>query len=705
MRPELVELSIESYKNLESIRLPWDSKVVLYGPNGSGKTNVLECLTLLAGTNRATWEAAPRLMWPRAGHLSVLLRVGEWELPGGPRSMDFNWPLWPSLGAESGRTFAEGLQSSQLPDPLRELLIDAAARPLIRYSLVEVKGKLGGAHSVMEISGQYSRQFDRTLCLSTAPPQWLIAQAEALPDDFAPFRTWLATAPNSRSDYPDLLGLPSSRDLPLSVQWIPRLRDGRDQMDALHEARRLATDATAGLLERIAEIEGVGRAIDPGWFVMAFLLDVLADELQHTLPEVSLDPHDDQSMLFDHERWTGNNFEAQTEYLSARTIDLLSDGERIWVDQAIGAAERQLEVLAALQAKRSAFLDRTDLESSAPEVHSAILERSKGSLEDAWAFQVSELLEILDQAMLKEVEEGATQEFRYPGEAVFRRLFWGGMKVIRIFDEPERNQHPLAVRRIAIALDRLHATGTDVVISSHSHVMLDSGIGRYLHLRRTPEGPVVESFWPTELTVLNEISAAMGLTRGELLGLRRLVLLVEGLHDEVVLNYWFGPQLRAAGVLVLPIWGTDNTPGLAQLRLVAEFLDVPVALILDRGRELDAVKALQRSVEKAGRGWYPVELEQADIVYYLPDEGMAAVIPGWPGWTQVKADRPRTKPIKTYISERYGRQLSGRLIEKALKAATEAESPTPRELVRVVSGLTAFADGAASSPHPLLGGK
>ena len=61
--PELVEVNVSKYKNLEEVHLPWTTGAVLFGPNGSGKSNLLEALTLLFGTRQSlalfNWPAMP----------------------------------------------------------------------------------------------------------------------------------------------------------------------------------------------------------------------------------------------------------------------------------------------------------------------------------------------------------------------------------------------------------------------------------------------------------------------------------------------------------------------------------------------------------------------------------------------------------------------------------------------------------------------
>jgi hypothetical protein len=199
----------------------------------------------------------------------------------------------------------------------------------------------------------------------------------------------------------------------------------------------------------------------------------------------------------------------------------------------------------------------------------------------------------------------------------------------------------------------------------------------------------------------------MGLTRGELLGLCQLILFVEGLHDELVLTRLFGAELRAAGVVVLPMHGTDNLPMLPNLALVRDYLDCPVAVLADHARQrvLDAPRLrdrasteerelhrLRRAVGNQNRPWRTFGLAAADVVYYLPDQAVAAEVPGWPGWPVVSAERERAgRPVKRFVRETYGVELDWPRIRRILDRMAELGLPRPPELQRVVGEILAWA--------------
>lgn len=82
--PEILSLSIQRYKNLADVELPWLDGLALFGQNGAGKTNLLECLALLAGTDQTPLLAADRLDDPVGAALALTVRVGPDLLPFPP---------------------------------------------------------------------------------------------------------------------------------------------------------------------------------------------------------------------------------------------------------------------------------------------------------------------------------------------------------------------------------------------------------------------------------------------------------------------------------------------------------------------------------------------------------------------------------------------------------------------------------------------
>ncbi len=74
MNDRLIELSVENFRSLRKVTIPLGPLNVMVGPNGSGKTNVLEVFRFLADVIRTDLEPALTL---RGGYDSVVFRGGE----------------------------------------------------------------------------------------------------------------------------------------------------------------------------------------------------------------------------------------------------------------------------------------------------------------------------------------------------------------------------------------------------------------------------------------------------------------------------------------------------------------------------------------------------------------------------------------------------------------------------------------------------
>ena len=73
----IVGLEVRQYKNLRDIWLPWSDGLALFGINGAGKTNLLECLALLMGSDQTIDLARPRLAQSWDGPHPTPLRHGS----------------------------------------------------------------------------------------------------------------------------------------------------------------------------------------------------------------------------------------------------------------------------------------------------------------------------------------------------------------------------------------------------------------------------------------------------------------------------------------------------------------------------------------------------------------------------------------------------------------------------------------------------
>ncbi len=171
-----------------------------------------------------------------------------------------------------------------------------------------------------------------------------------------------------------------------------------------------------------------------------------------------------------------------------------------------------------------------------------------------------------------------------------------------IADEPETHLHPAAVQSVRNWLSRLSETATAVLVATHSPALLDSA-ARQVHrvlVTREDELTTLRELTGALDQELARVSESLGISAGELLLMTRLVLFVEGPHDQIILEEWFGQDLRAAGVRVYPVHGADNMPGLAESEITAA-LGIRIATLTDG----TPVRGSTGTPKRPARGQWP----------------------------------------------------------------------------------------------------
>ena len=217
-----------------------------------------------------------------------------------------------------------------------------------------------------------------------------------------------------------------------------------------------------------------------------------------------------------------------------------------------------------------------------------------------------------------------------------------------IVDEPEAHLHPLAQREIAkwlVDLSRQHAA---VVVATHSPAFLSIA----------PEHATLSALVPSEsesilvsldadlLGATRDLATALGLDLQDILLLARGFLLVEGIHDKRVLDHFFRDEFDQARIVILPIFGTDNSRAVIESP-VLRVLGRPIRAMFDhlRPEYLDGERdisgatkeeqtALRLKHEFADCDFDVIPYSDPDIICALPEEAVRraypdAVFPGW----------------------------------------------------------------------------
>jgi hypothetical protein len=168
-------------------------------------------------------------------------------------------------------------------------------------------------------------------------------------------------------------------------------------------------------------------------------------------------------------------------------------------------------------------------------------------------------------------------------------------RTLYLFDEPERHLHPTAQDEAAQWVASLAVENTAVVIATHSLAFLNIGVdANYWLVQRDADGATQVRLANDVLTSeLDAQAGQLGITRIQALQLTRRVLVVEGLHDELVIRHLYGPELNKHRVLLIPLFGANQAAAIADLELLQR-LDRPLFILFDNTRREVLEGLLQR---------------------------------------------------------------------------------------------------------------
>jgi hypothetical protein len=275
---------------------------------------------------------------------------------------------------------------------------------------------------------------------------------------------------------------------------------------------------------------------------------------------------------------------------------------------------------------------------------------------------------------------------------------------IYLVDEPEAHLHPKAVTSVTQWLIKLAESASGVAVATHNTTVLDapSETATRVLVRPGPRGAELRPLTGSLATALQEFAPELGLTQGELLLHTRLALFVEGPHDLAVLEEWFGPDLRSAGVRMFPVHGIRNASALVNSEIIAA-LGLKTAILADNASidkilrggqpgssEERTILRLLAEAKRANRLIRAYGLDERDIVYYLEDAVCQAAAPKFPGWQ--RADKEwkaagRSPDIKKWVFDKYQLRLNREEVRTLARASTVHPEVSP-----VIHEILGYAD-------------
>jgi hypothetical protein len=337
-------------------------------------------------------------------------------------------------------------------------------------------------------------------------------------------------------------------------------------------------------------------------------------------------------------------------------------------------------------------------------------------------------------------------EEAWAGRSIAEALYWHTREeltpptnplraVLSILDEPEAALHRSAEAYMARALaQQAHDPRRIVIAATHSPELLDLRDAHVIEVRRGHEGQPsrVQELDLRDRNALDQL----GLTPSDLLRWPRVFLLVEGEHDEVIINALLGDRLRAARVEILPLRGGKKLPHTVDSRVLFDFTEAHLVGLVDNQRadELatiwesaqtaaalgDTDAAVSTVVEGIGKetdeaqflcGWLtaalrkglegrvtPYGLSAKDVIEYLPVESLVTRAESWDA---LKADHSNERTIprknaptdfKKWLVARHAVDLSSKNLDRIASAL----DPIPNEFERLMKTLEARWLGGSS---------
>ena len=281
-----------------------------------------------------------------------------------------------------------------------------------------------------------------------------------------------------------------------------------------------------------------------------------------------------------------------------------------------------------------------------------------------------------------------------------------------LIDEPEIGLHRQAEWSLAEMLQKSELA-PNVILTSHSPALLDIPGTTALHVGEgNVRGLSFTSVDPTEL----------GINKSDLLGLHKAFLVVEGSHDKLIISTLFADQLERKRIKIVMARGAKSMPQLFDSQLLMEYTDVPLAILVDNfssdklQKAWDGAKAtwLQRLSVPALNSFLESNLgigsgeqvymknvmldalksgQQDRLSFFgIPEKDITMCIPAekfglTDDWRELHNQYLKSKIARENFKEWIFRVKALRIDEKSIKKALVALDSVPQSLIKIINDL------------------
>lgn len=251
-----------------------------------------------------------------------------------------------------------------------------------------------------------------------------------------------------------------------------------------------------------------------------------------------------------------------------------------------------------------------------------------------------------------------------------------------------------------------------VIVATHSPSFLADGGVRPVHIHRSLRGLAIASPLDVALQDTGDqiaTMAALGLRRPDLWQLARVAVVVEGAHDEAVIQVLAAAELAESRGFVLKMLGAKNAVAVLDAQLLITMTDTAILVVLDNDARASLAPVWNRLRAHAGRGdlnqarselgalsrlgtaesaWLTALAERAvaigrldrlhvfglsepDILFYLPPEDFKLTA-SWRDlhkeWRALPRDRP---DFKSWLRATRAASISTKRAERSASAMTD----------------------------------
>jgi hypothetical protein len=175
---------------------------------------------------------------------------------------------------------------------------------------------------------------------------------------------------------------------------------------------------------------------------------------------------------------------------------------------------------------------------------------------------------------------------------------------IALIDEPERALHRLGEAKVFAGLRNL----ADIVIAAtHSPTLIADSSVNLIHVAPTGSELVsitshIGGYAGSRDLSPSQIASELGITLADLLSLLKVVVLVEGPHDELVVRSMCPEIAQQVDVRMLTLGGTKGIPGIAKSTFLIHMADAQILVATDNARQSWLKEVEARVIDRRNRG-------------------------------------------------------------------------------------------------------